>query len=131
MNVDGFALVTGAGQYSPATQYRYASENELLYWPLAKTTIGSGIGKACSIAYAEEGVAGIVCADINLSAVEAVAEETKRVAAHPNYRALALQVDVTNEKAVDEMMQRMVKEFGRIDYALNCAGVSRFVTLDY
>jgi NAD(P)-dependent dehydrogenase (short-subunit alcohol dehydrogenase family) len=36
-----------------------------------------------------------------------------------------MQVDVTAEKSVTRAMEHMVQTFGRIDYCVNCAGVSR------
>jgi NAD(P)-dependent dehydrogenase (short-subunit alcohol dehydrogenase family) len=35
----------------------------------------------------------------------------------------AFELDVTNEKAVDDSIARTVKEFGRLDYAVNNAGI--------
>jgi len=96
MNITGYALCTGAG---------------------------SGIGKACAIAYAREGAAGVVLADINLEAARLSAEESKRVASNGNFKALPLQVDIGHEKSVEAMVQATIKEFGRIDYAVNSAGI--------
>ncbi|KAI9789484.1 MAG: putative secondary metabolism biosynthetic enzyme [Peltula sp. TS41687] len=96
MNIDGYALVTGAG---------------------------SGIGKACALAYAAEGAAGVVFADLNKAAAESASAESQRVATNPDYRSIVVQVDVTDEASVDGMMSSMLREFGRIDYAVNCAGI--------
>ena len=46
------------------------------------------------------------------------------MAAHAEYRVLPVKVDVTSEPEVDALVSQMVTEFGRIDYAVNCAGVS-------
>ncbi|KAL9638320.1 MAG: hypothetical protein Q9164_001625 [Protoblastenia rupestris] len=96
MDIDGYALVTGAG---------------------------SGIGRGCAIAYAVEGAAGVVFADMNKAAAEKAATESLSVATNPKYRALIMQVDVTKEDAVNAMIDETIKEFGRIDYALNSAGI--------
>ncbi|KAL1638045.1 putative secondary metabolism biosynthetic enzyme [Diplodia intermedia] len=96
MDIDGFALIIGAG---------------------------SGIGRACALAYAAEGAAGAVMADINLSAAEITAAESRARAAHASFRAVAVQVNVADQASVEELVRRAVDEFGRIDYALNCAGV--------
>ena len=85
--------------------------------------LGSGLGRGCVLAYAVEGVAGILIADINKHAAESVATESLKLAANPNYRALTLQVDVTKEEDVNAMVHMAIKEFGRIDYAVNSAGV--------
>ena len=73
--------------------------------------------------YAEEGAAGVAYADINLETAEKAAEESIGTARNPDYRAIAIKVDVTNETEVSNMVQKTCKEFGRIDYAVNCAGV--------
>ena len=61
---------------------------------------------------------------MNIAAAEQAATESKTVATNPAYRALAVQVDITDENRVDVMVEEMLKEFGRIDYAFNSAGVS-------
>lgn len=61
---------------------------------------------------------------MNEAAAEAVALESRSVATNKAYRTLVLQVDVTKEAEVDRMVRETVREFGRIDYAFNSAGVS-------
>ena len=61
---------------------------------------------------------------MNKAAAEKAATESLSVATNPKYRALIMQVDVTKEDAVNTMIDETIKEFGRIDYALNSAGVS-------
>ena len=73
--------------------------------------------------YAEEGAAGVAFADRDLEAAEKAAQESASVAKHPNYRAISVRVDVTHETDVQNMVQTTCKEFGRIDYAVNSAGV--------
>ena len=46
------------------------------------------------------------------------------MAAQAEYRFLPVKVDVTSESEVDALVSQMITEFGRIDYAVNCAGVS-------
>ncbi|RYP80512.1 hypothetical protein DL770_006185 [Monosporascus sp. CRB-9-2] len=96
MDIDGFALVTGAG---------------------------SGIGRDCAIAYAIEGAKGVVFADINAEMALAAAEESKTVATNPDYQAISIQVDVSDEASVEHMVEVTVAKFGRIDYNVNSAGV--------
>lgn len=96
MNINGFALVTGSG---------------------------SGIGRACALAFAFEGAAGVVFADLNLESVEKAAQESKRLATNPAYRALVLTLDVTNEEQVESVVAEAKQAFGRIDYMVNSAGV--------
>ena len=85
---------------------------------------GSGIGRDCAFAYAASGVAGILFADLDVSSAQEAASESQDVGRHPDYRAVALAVDVSREDQVDSMIERAVQEFGRIDYAVHSAGVS-------
>ena len=84
---------------------------------------GSGIGLACAHMYAEEGAAGVAFADINLEAAEKAAKESLGVARNSDYRAISIHVDITQETDVWNMVQKTCSEFGRIDYAVNSAGV--------
>ncbi|KAJ3561617.1 hypothetical protein NPX13_g8873 [Xylaria arbuscula] len=94
--IDGVALITGAG---------------------------SGIGSECCLAYAAEGARGVICADINETAAGLTARESESVATHPEYKALAVAVDVSDVASVDAMVQAAVETFGSIDYLVNSAGV--------
>jgi hypothetical protein len=51
-------------------------------------------------------------------------EECKAVATHSNFRAEAVQVDVTQEGSVKNAVSLVVQLFGRVDYCVNSAGVS-------
>ncbi|KAL2045459.1 hypothetical protein ABVK25_012080 [Lepraria finkii] len=94
--LDGFAVVPGAG---------------------------SGIGRDCALAYAVAGAAGVVFADINIEAAKEAAAESRGRGPHPSYKAIAVAVDVTKEENVSSLMDQAVSEFGRIDYAVNSAGI--------
>ena len=45
------------------------------------------------------------------------------IASAKGYQALAIEVDVASRQAVRTMIAETIAEFGRIDYAINCAGV--------
>lgn len=110
--LDGVALVTGAGmQY-----FRMCCTN-------TDNITGSGIGRHCALNFAKEGACGVVFADIDEDAVITAAEESKQIAVHPGYQAIAVKVDVTNEESAEAMVYTAVKSFGRLDYAFNSAGV--------
>lgn len=66
----------------------------------------------------------VVLADINYEGAQKVAEESKSIAKHPGYQALAVKLDIGDEQSVQDLIATAVKEFGRIDYAVNSAGVS-------
>lgn len=93
------------------------SPNEI-FWQAA-----SGIGKETAFALAQAGVEGVILADLNHSGSESVAQESQRWATHPKFRATAVQVDVSDEAAVNDMVDAAIKEFGRIDYCVHSAGV--------
>lgn len=65
----------------------------------------------------------MVLADINEEGAQAAAEESSKLATHPSFRATAVKVDITDEASVENMVATALKEFGRIDYNVNSAGV--------
>ncbi len=79
---------------------------------------GSGIGRACAIRFAAEGAA-VCAADLNLES----AAETAHAIESAGGRALALQVDTTDEAASRSMVQRCVEAFGAVDIAVAAAGI--------
>ncbi|KFD53055.1 hypothetical protein M513_05969 [Trichuris suis] len=77
-----------------------------------------GIGKAVAIRAAKEG-ANIVIADW---LAEKGKETANEITANGG-NAIALDIDVTKTEDAERMVQEAVKAFGRIDYAVNAAGV--------
>lgn len=86
--------------------------------------LAQGIGRATALAYARAGVAAIAIADIKNSQILEVAAEARKIATNKNFQAVSIQTDVTSEESVTKMVGKAVSAFGRIDYALNIAGVS-------
>jgi NAD(P)-dependent dehydrogenase (short-subunit alcohol dehydrogenase family) len=80
----------------------------------------SGIGRASALRYAEEG-ADIVIADRD---VRRGTEAVDEIRATSNRRALFVEVDVAEEASVEAMVERAIREFGRIDTVLAAAGIS-------
>lgn len=76
------------------------------------------------------GAGGVVFADINVEAPKGAVEESRCQGQHPAHKAVAAAVDVTEEEDVSSLLDRAVSEFGRIDYAVNIAGVRRFATIE-
>lgn len=86
---------------------------------VAIVTGGSrGLGKAMAKGLADAGVE-VVIADV-LDSSETV-EEIKKM----GKKATGLKVDVSNKKEVDEMVDKVIEEFGRIDFLVNNAGILR------
>jgi glucose 1-dehydrogenase len=84
---------------------------------------GGGIGGAGAAGLGREGAA-VVCADIDAAAAEATAEQIRGA----NGRGAALGLDVRDRAAVDAAVAAAVREFGRLDVLLDCAGVSQTAT---
>lgn len=82
------------------------------------TGAGSGIGKAGALAMAGEG-ATIVCADRDAAAGEAVTKEIEAAGG----RSLAIATDVSDDQALDRLVERTLKEFDRIDILHSHAGI--------
>lgn len=82
------------------------------------TGAASGIGKACAIRMAQEGY-GVVVADINLRGAETVAGELTDA----GLEAIAVPMDVSDEKAVEDGFDRMMEVYGSCDLAMSNAGI--------
>ncbi|KAI1081228.1 hypothetical protein F5B20DRAFT_79686 [Whalleya microplaca] len=87
------------------------------------TGAASGIGKETAFAFAEAGVRGVVFADVNQQGARDAAAESRSCAKNADYRPLALEVDIASQDSVQAMVDATVKEFGRIDYSVNSAGI--------
>jgi glucose 1-dehydrogenase len=89
---------------------------------------GGGIGGAGAEALAREGAA-VLCADLDGGAAEAAAGRIRAGGG----RAAGLGLDVRDRAAVDASVAMAVREFGRLDILLDCAGISHrgnFLELD-
>src|SRR4051794_12934624 len=75
----------------------------------------SGIGAALVHRFAREGAAGVVVADMNLDAAQAVAHDVQ---------GLALRVDVSSEADVQAMVAEATRHFGRVDVLCSNAGIA-------
>lgn len=89
-----------------------------------RSQAASGIGRETALAFAEAGAKGVIFADLDVEGAQKVADESKQGAKHAEYRALAVQLDIANEASVQSLVATTLKEFGRVDYAVNSAGVS-------
>jgi NAD(P)-dependent dehydrogenase (short-subunit alcohol dehydrogenase family) len=78
----------------------------------------AGIGKACAIQAAEEG-ATVVVADLASSHHELVIEALNEV----GVESLFVPIDVANAESVKAAIETTVQHFGRLDVALNNAGI--------
>ena len=79
-----------------------------------------GIGKEVALALASAGANVVVCDHIAEDGnLETVAEEIRKRGRH----SLAIKVDVSCKTEVDNLIQRVVYEFGTIDILVNNAGI--------
>jgi NAD(P)-dependent dehydrogenase (short-subunit alcohol dehydrogenase family) len=77
-----------------------------------------GLGRGIALALAAAG-AHVCPVSRTPTAVQAVADEIRAM----ERRSLPLATDVTDESQVQDMVQRVVDEFGRIDILVNSAGI--------
>jgi NAD(P)-dependent dehydrogenase (short-subunit alcohol dehydrogenase family) len=78
----------------------------------------SGIGEACVQAFARAG-AKVVVVDLNSE----LGEKTVTTIKQAGGNAIFLRVDVSNPEAVEQMVADTVAAFGRLDFAINNAGI--------
>ncbi len=83
------------------------------------TGAASGIGRALSEAMSRE-KAIVVAADINQEGVEEIVSKTRKEGG----RAVPKRIDVSNPEDVKKLIDDTVREYGRIDYIFNNAGLS-------
>ncbi|HOA76883.1 MAG TPA: 3-oxoacyl-ACP reductase family protein [Thermosynergistes sp.] len=84
------------------------------------TGAAGGFGSEIGRIFAHEG-ASLVLADINYNAAESLANELKA----QGTKAVAVSVDVGDEKQVYAMVNRAMSEFGQVDILINNAGMGR------
>jgi NAD(P)-dependent dehydrogenase (short-subunit alcohol dehydrogenase family) len=82
------------------------------------TGAGSGIGRATALAFAREG-ARVVVSDVAIAG----GNETVRLITDAAGEALFIAADVAKADEVEQLIQRVVDSYGRLDYAHNNAGV--------
>jgi 3-oxoacyl-[acyl-carrier protein] reductase len=84
---------------------------------------GTGIGRACALAFARQGM-GVV---VNYSRSEADAEATAAEVRALGVPALALRADVADDLQVRAMVTQVMEAFERIDVLVNNAGTTDYV----
>lgn len=89
------------------------------------TGAASGIGKRIAEVYAKEG-AKVVIADLNAAQADIAAKE---IMANGG-KALGVEMDVTNETAVDSGIQKVISTFGDIDILVSNAGIQHIDPVD-
>ena len=85
------------------------------------TGAGRGIGRAIALAFAAEGAAVVLVARSRADLASVAAEIRER-----NGRALAIPTDVTQDGAVEAMIEQALTDLGRIDVLVTSAGTAAF-----
>jgi NADP-dependent 3-hydroxy acid dehydrogenase YdfG len=85
------------------------------------TGAGRGIGRAIALAFAEEGAAVALVARSRADLAGVAAEIRER-----GGRALAVPTDVTQDAAVESVMENVAGELGRLDVLVTSAGTAFF-----
>ncbi|MEX2682909.1 MAG: SDR family NAD(P)-dependent oxidoreductase [Candidatus Sigynarchaeota archaeon] len=80
----------------------------------------SGIGKETAIQFAQHG-AKVAILDINQKMLDATHEELKKITGD----CIAILGDVSKKDSVDACVDKVIAQFGTIDYLINCAGILR------
>ncbi|MBI2875949.1 MAG: glucose 1-dehydrogenase [Candidatus Tectomicrobia bacterium] len=78
---------------------------------------GAGIGQATARLLASEG-ANVVVSDVHLGRATQVAQE---ITSQTGHKAIGVRCDVSVHQEVDDMVQRTLDEFGRVDILVNNA----------
>jgi NAD(P)-dependent dehydrogenase (short-subunit alcohol dehydrogenase family) len=87
------------------------------------TGAGSGIGAATARAFANEG-GKVIVADINENASIEIADKIKTTGGE----AMAVRVDIADQISVQNMIANAIKKYGRLDCAVNAAGIAGKIT---
>jgi NAD(P)-dependent dehydrogenase (short-subunit alcohol dehydrogenase family) len=92
------------------------------------TGAGSGIGRACALAFAQKGARTIV-ADVSIEG----GKETIEMIEQLGGKGMLLQCDVGSPVDVEAMINKIIQSFGQLDFACNNAGIEglRVPTADY
>ena len=84
---------------------------------------GTGIGRASGLALAKEGFNVVV----NYSRSTREAEETAGDIEKVGVRAAAVQGDVSDRLAAENLIKQAIDRFGRVDVLVNSAGMTKFI----
>ena len=84
---------------------------------------GSGIGKAVCLKLAEYG-AIVAVIDLVIEKAEAVVKEIEKL----GNKSLAIRTDISKKNEVEQMVSRVVREYGKVEILVNSAGILTFTS---
>lgn len=89
----------------------------------------SGIGQATALSFAKEGCRKIVIADLNECGLRETESLFRTIS--PGCSFISVQTDVSNVHSVQMLIDSAVREFDRIDYVCNAAGLGAILHVVY
>lgn len=92
---------------------------------------GRGLGLAIAQSFAKEGARGVVMFDIQPDDVMVAAKASVEQFLIKDGKCLTLRGDVTKEADLEAAIEKVVKEFGRLDYCANFAGIAGPLTVTW
>ena len=89
------------------------------------TGAASGIGKACSLSFAEKG-AKVITVDLNKKGLE----DTNMKINKKNGKTISVIADITKKDDINRIVASAVENFGRIDALVNSAGICQIINIE-
>lgn len=86
------------------------------------TGAGSGIGRGVALAFARYGVNRLALLDQKPDNLEETRQQLET--SFPKIKTALIPADVTDEPSIQEAVRKTTGQFDRIDYGVNCAGVT-------
>lgn len=80
------------------------------------------MGQQAALAFARDGAVGLVLGDVDTQGLETTRQLVQKQS--PSVEVVTMKLDVSNEESVQAFVDLAVAKFGRIDYAINAAGVA-------
>ena len=112
----GVTLITGAGSGA------LDGPIQNLFQPYQRLTISKGIGQAIAAGFAREGCQKLFLVDLSH---EALQRTQQIIEAECQSAKVILHItDISKSDQVQKMIQACVNTFGRLDFALNNAGIA-------
>lgn len=104
------------------TEVKALPETEQNQGPKTALVIGGtgGIGKAVCLQLASDGFQVIIHYNKN----QTIAEEIKQSIETSKQKAICVGADILNESSIQEMVQKGIRAFGKIDVLVNCAATT-------
>ena len=84
----------------------------------------SGIGRAISLRFASEGAHVVIADKVPTSRSPKESEPTHDAIQALGQKSVFIETDVTSAASVNELVEKTVKEFGRVDIMCNNAGAA-------